>query len=83
MIFKTKSEARAFLKRIHSARKVLEGKEREQMLLIFEFIEPIKSSNNQHSWTDTYEYAGKVYYVHNGIQNEPIIEVIEDDIQPN
>lgn len=81
MIFKTKDEARAFLKKIHQATKLLEGKEREQMLLIFEFIEPIKSSNNQRSWTDTYVYAGKTYHVHSGIQNEPIVEVIEDDIQ--
>ena len=53
------------------------------MLLIFEFIEPIGSSNNQHSWTDIYEYAGKVYHVHIGLYNEPIIEVVEDDIQSN
>ena len=42
----------------------IEGKEREQLVMLFKMMEPTESSNNQHSWTDTYHIADRVYHVH-------------------
>jgi hypothetical protein len=42
----------------------IEGKEREQLVMLFKMMEPTESSNNQHSWTDTYHIGDKVYHCH-------------------
>jgi len=41
----------------------LEGKEREQVLLLLALIEPYSTSNNQHSWTECYMIGNKDYHV--------------------
>jgi hypothetical protein len=43
--------------------RTLEGEERASILLILNLKEPMSSSNNQHTWTDVYEHAGKEYHV--------------------
>jgi hypothetical protein len=61
----TPDEARAFLHRIMGPpKRVLEGTEREHMLTVLRLVEPIRSTNNQRSFTDEYLHAGKMYDVH-------------------
>lgn len=43
--------------------KTLEGKEREQVLLLIAMIEPYKATNNQHSWTEYYMIGETEYHV--------------------
>lgn len=45
-------------------RRKIEGKERENLVMLFQMMEPTESSNNQHSWTDTYHIGERVYHVH-------------------
>ena len=60
----------------------LEGDEKEHMLTVFRLIDPVESSNNQHSWTDVYEHAGKTYHVHSWSNaDEEVEEILPDDIQ--
>lgn len=42
----------------------IEGKEREQLIMLFNMMEPTEQSNNQHSWTDTYQIGDKIYHCH-------------------
>ena len=44
--------------------RIIEGKEREQLIMLFNMMEPVEQSNNQHSWTDTYHIGEKVYHCH-------------------
>ena len=41
----------------------LKGKEKEQILLLLEFLEPFKTTNNQHSWTQYYMIGETEYHV--------------------
>lgn len=41
----------------------LEGKEKEQTLLLLALIEPFKQTNNQQSWTDYYMIGETEYHV--------------------
>lgn len=56
--------------------KTLEGKEREDIILLLSMIEPFKETNNQHSWTEYYmigdtEYQA-TYFPED--KNSPIID---------
>ena len=53
----------------------IEGTEREHLVTLFNMMEPVEQSNNQHSWTDTYHIGEKVYHCHffPGA-DEPLIE---------
>ena len=78
----TKEEAQAFLRKVMGpARRTLVGQEHDHMLTIFQLIEPIESSNNQRSWTDVYEHAGKTYHVSFFEDDTVIEEILPDDIQ--
>jgi hypothetical protein len=78
----TVEEARAFIRKIMGPpRRTLIGQERDHMLTIFALIEPISSSNNQRSWTDVYEHAGKTYHVHFFEDETEIEEIMTDDFQ--
>jgi hypothetical protein len=61
-------------------KRVLEGDEREHMLTVLRLIEPISSSNNQRSFTEEYEHAGKRYDVHYFEGETVVEEYLEDDI---
>jgi hypothetical protein len=61
-------------------RRTLEGDEREHMLTVLRLIEPISSSNNQRSFTEEYEHAGKKYDVHYFEGETVVEEYLEDDI---
>ena len=43
--------------------KTLEGKEKEQTMLLLALIEPFKQTNNQQSWTDYYMIGETEYHV--------------------
>ena len=81
--FKNQEEAFAFLRKIGmKKRRVLEGVERDHMLLIFALIEPHDSSNNQRTFSETYYHVGKEYEVTYGFSYEgepdPIVEEITE-----
>lgn len=78
----TPEEAQLFIRRVMGPpKRVLEGDERDHMLLVFRLLEPIRQSNNQRSFTDEYVYAGKMYDVHY-FEGETIVEeYLPDDIQ--
>jgi hypothetical protein len=60
----TPDQARAFIRKVMGRpRKTLEGKEREQILLLLEIAEPFKETNNQHSWTSYYMIGEQEYHV--------------------
>lgn len=42
--------------------KKLEGKEKEQAMLLLALVEPFKQTNNQHSWTDYYMIGETEYH---------------------
>lgn len=78
----TVREARAFLRQVMGPfRRTLEGDEREHMLTVLRLIEPISSSNNQRSFTEEYEHAGKRYDVHYFEGETVVEEILPDDIQ--
>ena len=62
----TKEEAGELLKSLGllDTHRTVEGQEREHLITLFKMMEPVESSNNQHSWTDTYHVGGRVYNVH-------------------
>ena len=79
MTARTVEEAKAFIRKVMGPpRRVLEGAEREHMLTVFRLVEPIKSTNNQRSFTDEYVHAGKMYDVHY-FDNEIVVEEIVKD----
>lgn len=79
-MFKTKEEAQEFIRKIMGPpKRRLEGKEHEQVWLLLQMMEPVRESNNQHSWCAEYEMGGKKYDVHYFPDEEPFIEEILDD----
>lgn len=75
----TPEQARAWiLEVIGPPKRQLEGEEYKNMMLILSLKEPIRSSNNQHCWTDEYEHNGRKYEITTGIEGEPILEEIGD-----
>lgn len=81
--FRNQEEALAFLRKIGmKKRRVLEGVEREHMLLVFALIGPTESSNNQRTFSETYYHIGKEYEVTYGFSEngepDPIIEEITE-----
>jgi hypothetical protein len=77
---KTVEEARAFIRKVMGPdRRVLEGAEREHMLTVLRLVEPIRTTNNQRSFTDEYIHAGKMYDVHYFDDETVVEEIIEDE----
>jgi hypothetical protein len=74
-MFKTKEEARAFLRKVMGPpSRTLEGEEKEHILLLLTMMEPFKQTNNQRSWTDYYMIGETEYHVTSFPDNEPIID---------
>ena len=68
---------KAFMHKIMGPpRRELGKEEREFVLPLLQAIEPERSSNNQRIWTDVYNLGGKVYHVHFGLYDYPMIEEI-------
>jgi hypothetical protein len=73
-------EAKIFLRKVMGPpRKTLEGKEREQVILLLAMTEPYKATNNQHSWTEYYMIGETEYHV----TTFPGEDVIVDKILPD
>jgi hypothetical protein len=67
-------EARIFLRKVMGPpTKTLEGKEKEQILLLLEMAEPYRQTNNQRSWTDYYMIGQTEYHV-TYFEDEVIVE---------
>jgi hypothetical protein len=80
----TTEQVRAFIRKVMGPeRRVLEGAEREHMLTVLSLVEPIRSTNNQRSFTDEYVHAGKMYDVHYFEGETVVEEILPDDIQQN
>ena len=76
----TPEEAHAFIRKVMGPpRRVLEGAEREHMLTVLRLVEPIRTTNNQRSFTDEYIHAGKIYDVHYFDDETVVEEIIEDE----
>ena len=80
-IHKSSKEARAFLKSLGLLKKirVIEGQEREQVLLMLKLV-PYTDSDNQRLWTRSWQ-VGNISYEHiTGDGFDELIEITEDDI---
>ncbi len=72
-------EAKAFIRRIMGPpTRTIEGKEKEDLLLLLKLKEPFKETNNQRSWTDYYMIADKEYHV-TYIEDDTIVEEMLPD----
>lgn len=74
---------KAFMRKVMGPpTKTLEGKEKEQTILLLNMIEPFKETNNQHSWTYYYMIGETEYHAtYFPESDEPIIDKMlpEDD----
>lgn len=61
--------------------KTLEGKEKEQALLLIALTDPYKQTNNQQSWTDYYLVGGVEYHVTTwpGSSDPTVDKMLEED----
>ncbi len=75
----TKEEARAFIRKVMGPPiKTLEGKERDDILLLLAMTEPFKATNNQHSFTEYYMIGQTEYH----LTTFPGENVIVDEMLP-
>jgi hypothetical protein len=74
----TGEEYNSYLKRIGVDNQKLMGDERDTVWNILQQLEPLKSWNNQRTFTDEYNWQGNIYRVHHGLENEPVIELIKE-----
>lgn len=57
--------------------RTLEGKDKENVLMLLSLTSPYKETNNQQSWTDYYNVGGKEYHVtYFPGADEPIVDEI-------
>jgi hypothetical protein len=76
----TPEQAQAFIRKVMGPEKrILEGKERENIWLLIQMSTPINESNNQRFWYEEYLIGGKRYNVTYGVEDTPIVEVYEDE----
>lgn len=80
--FKTREEARAFLKRagLLNTSRTLVGEERERVMTMLRLLGPGEQSNNQHVWTESWTVGKVTYNYHVGEEIDDLVEVTEDDI---
>ena len=70
-------EAKRFLRAVMGPPyRTLEGKERDDILLLLSMIEPFKETNNQSSWT-SYYMIGKIEY-HVTVFSEYSLAVVDE-----
>jgi hypothetical protein len=75
-LFQDPVKLKAFMRKVMGPPHItLEGKDKEQVLLLLALIEPFDSSNNQHSWTDYYMIGETEYHVTTWPDsNEPTVD---------
>ncbi len=80
MPFDTKEEAEAFIRAIIGPpKRRLEGNEHDRVWLLLQMIEPVRETNNQHSWCAEYNVGGKMYDVVYFPGEDPFIEEYLND----
>jgi hypothetical protein len=82
----TPAEARAWIRKVMGPpKRTLEGKERDDILLLLTMVEPYSTSNNQHSWTECYMIGDKDYHITVFPGEEEIVDLMlpEDDDEIN
>jgi hypothetical protein len=68
-------EARVFIRSVMGPPyQTLEGKEKEQVLLLIAMVEPYKATNNQCSWTEYYMIGETEYHVTTFSKDEVIVD---------
>ena len=77
----TREQARTWLRKIMGPpKRTLEGKEKNDIILLLALMEPFEQSNNQHSWTDCYRIGETVYQVTNFPDDEVIVnEMLKEE----
>lgn len=76
----TNEEAKAFIRKVMGPpKRMLEGKERENVWLLIQMSTPVRESNNQRFWNEEYLISGRRYDVTYGLEDNPVIEVYEDE----
>lgn len=74
----TGDEYKNYLKKIGVDNQKLMGEERDAIWKILQQLDPIKSWNNQRTFTDEYQWQGNIYRVHHGLEENPVIEIIKE-----
>jgi len=59
--------------------RIIEGQEREHLLMVFGLTDPTEESNNQRSWTSVYEHAGKTYHLTLGDGWDELAEILPEN----
>ena len=73
----TPEQAQTLLRKVMGPpMRTLEGKEREQVLLLLAMMEPYSSSNNQHSWTNYYKIGETEYHVTSFPNEDDIVDLM-------
>jgi len=76
----TVEEARAWIRKIMGPpHRTLEGKEKNDIILLLALMEPFKETNNQHSWTEYYRIGETEYHVTNFPNEEVIVDQLLDE----
>lgn len=76
----SKEQALAFIRKVMGPpKRTLEGKELQNIWLLIQMTTPVSKSNNQRFWYEEYLIGGKKYNVTYGIENDPVVEVYEDE----
>ncbi len=79
-MFSNKEEAAQWLRLVMGPpKRILHGEEHEKVWLMLQMAEPVRETNNQHSWCAEYNLGGKMYDVHYFPNQEPFIEEYLDD----
>ena len=80
--FKTREEARAFLKScgLLNTRRTLTGEERDKVMTMLRLMGPGEQSNNQHVWTESWTVGNITYNYHVGEEIDDLEEVVEEDV---
>lgn len=66
---------KAFLQQVQGPpKRTLEGKEKNDIILLLALMEPFKATNNQHCWTEYYRIGETEYHVTNFPDSEVIID---------
>lgn len=76
----TPEEAKAFIRKVMGPpKRRLEGKELEHVWLLIQMSTPVNESNNQRFWYEEYLIGGRRYDVIYGLEEDPVVEVYEDE----
>jgi hypothetical protein len=71
----TPGQARDFIRKVMGPpKRTLEGDEHDQVWFLLQLTEPVRTSNNQHSWCEEYQIGEKKYDVHYFPNQDPYIE---------